>query len=114
MRGIIFSNCFNIDQEDTFIARINSDISNIDEFFDALVHSCKFPYFGFNWNALNDVFRDFEWIDEKNIVVFHENPLALSQEDLIEYIDIIAKSFVFLTKTTKTYVMCLMKKIWML
>ncbi|MFR9164902.1 MAG: barstar family protein [Dysgonomonas sp.] len=38
----------------------------------------RFPnYFGFNWNALLDCLRDFDWIEEKYIILIHDCPLNL-------------------------------------
>ncbi len=29
-------------------------------------------YFGFNWDALSDCLRDFDWIEKKEIVLVHK------------------------------------------
>jgi len=72
-----------------FVAHINN-VKNEDELFDELYHQLKFPdYFGFNWNALYDCLRDFDWIDETNIILVHNSPLSIETDSFEIYIDVL-------------------------
>lgn len=46
-------------------------------------------YFGFNWDALWDLYRDFYWISQTNIIIRHQGITALPENDLIIYIGIV-------------------------
>ncbi|MDR0404426.1 MAG: barstar family protein [Oscillospiraceae bacterium] len=47
------------------------------------------PYFGFNWNALNDCLGGLGWIEQKNVIVYHERIPTLNQRDTETYLDIL-------------------------
>jgi RNAse (barnase) inhibitor barstar len=49
-----------------------SNINSKEELLKELNIKLKFPYFGFNWDALYDLLRDFHWIDQKGIILVHE------------------------------------------
>lgn len=69
-----------------YIPAIRSKI----ELLSDLSISLKFPdYFGHNWDALCEMYRDFSWIDEWKIVVIHEDLSKLSFSDLNIYIEIV-------------------------
>ena len=42
------------------------------------------PYFGFNWNALDECLQDLEWIDCDNIVIFMINSETLLYKEPLE------------------------------
>jgi len=46
----------------TFLAIVPAGITDSGALFNAFDKIFDFPYFGFNWNALNDCFGGFEWI----------------------------------------------------
>ena len=49
-----------------------------------------FPdYFGHNWDALCEVYRDFSWITNRQIVIIHQDLSGLNDIDLKIYIDIV-------------------------
>ncbi|GAB6865258.1 barstar family protein [Bacteroides acidifaciens] len=72
--------------EDSYIVRIPV-ITNKEELYAELMSKLKFPsYFGKNWDALDDVFRDFCWIANDNIVIIHKGITGLSKKDLNLYV----------------------------
>ncbi len=56
-----------------FIAHI-APVSDELDLFTKLSNALHFPdYFGKNWDALIDLYYDFHWILEKDIIIFHES-----------------------------------------
>lgn len=50
----------------------------------------KFPYFGFNWDALRDSLCGLdEWMKEKKIVIIHKNLPQLGEKDFKIYISVL-------------------------
>ena len=50
----------------------------------------KFPYFGFNWDALIDSLSGLdEWMKEKDIIIIHKDLPHLEQRDLKTYISVL-------------------------
>lgn len=75
--------------KDSFFAQIPSVNSKM-ELFKNLSNSLNFPdYFGYNWDALLDLFLDFTWIEEKTIVIVHEDVTGLDVKDLSIYMMIV-------------------------
>lgn len=73
MNHILFYDDIHLRTDDTmFCARIKP-VSNAKELFVELNQNLVFPYFGFNWDALWDLYCDFHWINQKNIHIFHES-----------------------------------------
>lgn len=56
---------------DSFVVHI-SIVHSEKELMNELNSKFKFPYFGYNWDALYDLLRDFHWIDQKKIVMVHD------------------------------------------
>jgi RNAse (barnase) inhibitor barstar len=51
----------------------------------------SFPsFFGFNWDALFDVLRDFSWIEQKTIVLIHDDMPQLKEQEMKIYLEILA------------------------
>lgn len=73
-----------------FFARLDPLISNTDELLRSLYYLLWFPgYFGFNWNALEDCLRDFSWVSEEKIIIFHDALPNISNDDLKIYLEIL-------------------------
>jgi RNAse (barnase) inhibitor barstar len=79
-----------ISNEDNFIVIISEDIKTKKQLLDELKNKINFPsYFGDNWDALNDVLSDLNWIDKKDIYLFHKNLSHLGKDDLRTYLEIL-------------------------
>lgn len=91
--GIYFYFCNDIPSYSTsevYFARLGKEIKKTDYLINALCYLFSFPgYFGFNWNAVFDCLRDFSWVTEKKIVLFHEQIPEIPLEDLKIYLDIL-------------------------
>lgn len=78
------------DTSEVFFARLDPLISNTDELLRSLYYLLWFPgYFGFNWNALEDCLRDFNWIKEEKIIIVHDALPNISNNDLKIYLEIL-------------------------
>ncbi len=79
------------DNTNCFTAKINKNIVSKQELLNILFVSLKFPdYFGFNWDALDECLTDFEWIEEKNIVIIHEELPRIGSASLKLYLSVLS------------------------
>lgn len=79
-------------REGSFLAWVPS-INKEADLFEYLPKALGYPdNCGHNWDALYDIFFDFTWIEEKTIVVVHENFSELCVADLNRYMDIVKES----------------------
>jgi hypothetical protein len=75
--------------------RITGEICTRPQLFELLYHLLAFPgYFGFNWDALSDCLRDFHWIDEKIIVIVHDELPNIPVAELKIYLDILCDAVI--------------------
>jgi len=76
--------------DSAFVVLLTGLPKNKDELLQELCERLQFPeYFGFNWDALYDCLRDFNWIEKKGIVLVHIEIPKLSDDDLRTYIEIL-------------------------
>ncbi|KVM51910.1 hypothetical protein WK11_17035 [Burkholderia ubonensis] len=81
--------------DDAFVARIAGKICTEQQLFESFFRLLTLPgYFGFNWNALFDCLRDFHWIDEKNIVIVHDELPELSTVEMRIYLEVLRDAVV--------------------
>ena len=77
--------------DDAFVAVIEP-VSSKADLLDELNVKLQFPpYFGFNWDSLHELLRDFYWISQKNIIIVH-NGLSLPPKDYDTYMFIVNNS----------------------
>ena len=70
-----------------YAVEIPDGISKKAELFRVLCELLRFPkYFGFNWDALSDCLRDFEWIQRHRVVLVHKDLPSLPLYQLITYL----------------------------
>lgn len=87
MENLIFvDNPMRYVKNHSFVAYISTVYSEQD-LFQILSTALKFPdYFGFNWDALCELYSDFWWINEKRIIIVHECILTLDKKSLVLYL----------------------------
>ncbi len=79
--------------EEGLIARIPSNTANIQYLFDLLTQELHFPYFGRNWDALNDLLNDLWWIVQKKIILIHDDlPLKQDAKNFRIYLEILLEA----------------------
>ena len=93
---IEFQFCDQVPSYDTgsvYFARLGKDIGGTDYLINALFYLFVFPgYFGFNWDALSDCLTDFTWINEKHIILYHEELPQILDDDLKIYLKILNRA----------------------
>jgi RNAse (barnase) inhibitor barstar len=76
-------------QRDAFQVVIHGALNKKD-LLEKLSVSLLFPkYFGFNWDALSECLKDFSWIEQKSIVISHEEIPCCSEQELKTYLEIL-------------------------
>lgn len=69
------------------------EITNIHtktDLFNAYNMQLKFPYFGFNWDALRDSLCGLdEWMKEKTIIIVHKDIPHLEKKELLTYVTVL-------------------------
>lgn len=78
---------------DCYLARIRAGIKEKGDLLDAHDLAFRFPYFGRNWDALDELLGSLEWINEHKVIIIHEDvPLRDDLENAQIYIDILRGS----------------------
>jgi hypothetical protein len=72
----------------TFVAHL-SIVKSKEELFEQLNKKLLFPYFGFNWDALDECLTDFQWIEQHKIVLVHDDMPKLAEGELRMYLDVL-------------------------
>ena len=82
-------------ENDAFVARIAGNIQSTQQLFELFYRLLALPgYFGFNWNALFDCLRDFHWVNEKNIVIIHDDLPELDALEMRIYLEVLSDAIV--------------------
>ena len=91
MKGLIFlKDTNNYKPKNALLVSVSSEIKTKEELFQELKRKLLFPkYFGFNWDALLDCLKDFHWINEKLIVLIHDEISSLDEQTLRNYLEIL-------------------------
>ena len=93
---IFTNNLSELPTPDDFILNIKCNIVTTSDLFSVYEKEGIFPsYFGRNWDALLDCLRDFSWINQKRIIITHNDlPLANCEAELRIYLDILETAVV--------------------
>lgn len=83
--------------EDTFVGYVYKVRDKMDLFLNLSKALVVPNYFGENWDALCEVYRDSAWISNNDIVIIHEDLSLLDDYDLKMYLKIIKITLLFWT-----------------
>ena len=75
-----------ISSNEVFVAEIDP-VTSKSELLNEFNTKLNFPYFGFNWDALEENLRNLCWIQQKNIFIVHKG-LYLPTKDYEIYLSI--------------------------
>lgn len=83
---------YNYTPQNAFIAYI-SKANGKQQLLEELNVKLQFPlYFGFNWDALFDCLRDFNWISQETIAIVHNDVPVLTRVEFEIYLNILIES----------------------
>ena len=75
-----------------YIAHIDA-VSSKKELFAELSKKLYFPeYFGFTWDGLLDMLCDLSWLNEKKIILSHDDLPTLCDSDMKAYLEILLEA----------------------
>ncbi len=78
-------------EHNAFVVRVDEDIRSTKQLFELLSRLLVLPsYFGFNWNALFDCLRDFHWVNEKDVVIVHDELPELNASEMKIYLEVLS------------------------
>jgi len=72
---------------EVFQAVIREGIAGPEALFEEYDRHFNFPYFGFNWHALDECLKDLQWISQPQVIITHRRLPELSENDLRRYLD---------------------------
>ena len=84
-----FSTLQDISIDNAFVVHIPENILTEQDLFMEFNNQMLFPYFGFNWDALYDLLRDFHWINQKTIIIIHKDIPLLHPNNQSTYIELL-------------------------
>ncbi len=76
---------------ESYIAMIPSDLQTERDLMIAYEKSVNPPFFGRNWDSLNEILHDFSWINQKEVIIAHEDlPTNLNIEDIKSMLSVLS------------------------
>lgn len=86
---LFMDNPENFLSDDAFVAHI-PHANGKEDLFKKLYDALKLPaYFGFNWDALSDCLNDFHWINQRQVVLVHDDVPNLDAATFDVYMDVL-------------------------
>lgn len=80
----------NVSRIGGFIIHMPKTITSKLQLMEVYSKRAKLPkYFGKNWDALDEVLRDLSWIEEKRVMIVHEDLPAIGDDMLGIYINLL-------------------------
>lgn len=76
---------------ESYISMIPSGLQTEQDLMIAYEQAINPPYFGRNWDSLNEILHDFSWINQKEVVIAHEDlPANLNIKDIKSVLSILS------------------------
>jgi hypothetical protein len=69
---------------------ISAGIKSKNQLLRCFQERLRFPYFGMNWDALQDCLRDLSWLGEGEILIVHDDLPLLPPKDLKIYLSVLS------------------------
>lgn len=88
MKKIIFKDNYALNSPNDFSVHIQM-ANDKRQLLRQLNDKLLFPYFGFNWDALYDCLRDFNWVRQRKIIIIHDDLPKIERHSLKIYINIL-------------------------
>jgi hypothetical protein len=85
-----------------FVAHIKG-VKDEKELFNQLNSELRFPYFGFNWDALDECLSDFHWMNESGIILVHDDLPTPEESVLKMYLNVLVYTMGILEKRGDHY-----------
>lgn len=76
-------------QPDATLAFIPIGITQKHDLLATLKEQLRFPYFGNNWDSLDELLRDFSWLQSRQVAIVHQELPALNERDTRIYLEIL-------------------------
>ena len=81
---------FQVQANDAKIVTINSSIGGIKDLLETFRIILRFPYSTVtNLNAFRDVMEELDWLQEKEVIVYHDGLPSLDEHEMACYIDVL-------------------------
>lgn len=78
---------------ESYIAMIPSGLQSEQDLMIAYEYAINPPFFGRNWDSLDEILHDFSWINQKEVVIAHEDlPTNISAQDIKSMLSVLSDS----------------------
>jgi len=77
---------------EVFRAAIRGGIAGPEALFEEYDRHFNFPYFGFNWDALDECLKDLQWISQPQVIISHHTLPELSAKDFRIYLEVLSSA----------------------
>jgi hypothetical protein len=80
------------DYSETFTAVMPPGIKSKEELLLILEKELRFPYFGHNWDSLEELLHDLTWIKESKLSLYHQDIPKINYSDIKIYLKILSRA----------------------
>lgn len=87
------SNVRGFAESGALVVRVAGNIQTPTQLFELFYQSLTLPgYFGFNWNALFDCLRDLHWVNQRKVIIVHDDLPSLPPSEMKIYLEVLRDS----------------------
>lgn len=88
LSNFIYKNVIRESSATVFVAEFGV-LTSKEELFEAYNKQLRFPYFGYNWDALWDCLCILDWLEQENVCLLHKAIPSLPPDDMMVYLEIL-------------------------